>query len=222
MSLTVLLIVGDEDERMRLRRALSGEGWRVLPAGTGKHARRMAAEEDLDVIVAENRLPDERGFQVISAVSEAGSVTISLLRDEDTMERIVGMELGSEYYMSYPVNPKELVARVHQIFRRKEPFAEESIRVRDLEIDPVSVTVRKEGEEIDLSPREFQVLYTLARRPGRVFSRGSLLREVWGEEEYIDERTVNVCVRRLRTKLGDPQIIETVRGFGYRLDPGVE
>jgi DNA-binding response OmpR family regulator len=215
------LIVGDEDERMRLRRALSGEGWRVLPAGTGKHARRLADEENFDVVVAENRLPDERGFQVISAVGKAGSVTISLLRDEDTMERIVGMELGSEYYMSYPVNPRELVARIQQIFRRKDVPVEEGIRVRDLEIDPVSITVHKEGEEISLSPREFQVLYTLARRPGKVFSRGNLLREVWGEEEYIDKKTVNVCVRRLRTKLGDQQIIETVRGFGYRLNPGV-
>jgi len=221
LSLTVLLIVGDEDERMRLRRALSGEGWRVLPAGTGKHARRLADEEDFDVVVAENRLPDERGFQVISAVGKAGSVTISLLRDEDTMERIVGMELGSEYYMSYPVNPRELVARIQQIFRRKDVPVEEGIRVRDLEIDPVSITVHKEGEEISLSPREFQVLYTLARRPGKVFSRGNLLREVWGEEEYIDKKTVNVCVRRLRTKLGDQQMIETVRGFGYRLNPGV-
>jgi DNA-binding response OmpR family regulator len=93
--------------------------------------------------------------------------------------------------------------------------------VGDLEIDPDQVQVLKDGKEILLSPREFKLLHTLARSPGRVFPRTALLRQVWGEEEYIDERTVNVYVQRLRNKLGDnpnaPQLIETVRGFGYRL-----
>ncbi|MGB3682285.1 MAG: winged helix-turn-helix domain-containing protein, partial [Rubrobacteraceae bacterium] len=94
------------------------------------------------------------------------------------------------------------------------------VLVGDLEIDPDQIEVRKGGREVLLSPREFKLLHTLAQSPGRVFQRSTLLRQVWGEDEYIDERTVNVYVQRLRNKLGDnpsqPKLIETVRGFGYR------
>jgi DNA-binding response OmpR family regulator len=140
------------------------------------------------------------------------------------MDRIVGIELGADYYMRSPVNPRELVARVKQILRKRDRAGEgasSKIFVGDLEIDPDQVQVRKGEKEIMLSPREFNLLYTLAKSPGRVFPRASLLRQVWGEDEYIDERTVNVYVQRLRNKLGDsptsPKLIETVRGFGYRL-----
>lgn len=206
-----------------MRRALSGEGWRVVPAGSGSQARQMAERQEFEVAVVDNRLPDERGFQVVSAVQKPGVSTVALLRDEDTMDRIVGIELGADYYMRSPVNPRELVARVKQILRKREYAGESSGRlyVGELEIDPDQVSVRKGEKEIMLSPREFKLLYTLAKSPGRVFPRTALLRQVWGEDEYIDERTVNVYVQRLRNKLGDssaePKLIETVRGFGYRL-----
>jgi DNA-binding response OmpR family regulator len=218
-------VIGDDEERLHLRRALSSEGWRVIPAGSGSQARQMAQRQEFEVAVVDNRLPDERGFQVISAVGKPGVSTVALLRDEDTMDRIVGIELGADYYMRSPVNPRELVARVKQILRKRSSDGGAGsagrIFVGDLEIDPDQVSVRKGGREILLSPREFKLLYTLARSPGRVFPRPALLRQVWGEDEYIDERTVNVYVQRLRTKLGDsstdPKMIETVRGFGYRL-----
>lgn len=222
MSECVLLVIGDDEERLHLRRALSGEGWRVLPAGTGSQARQVAEDQDFGIAVVDNRLPDERGFQVISAVQKPGVSTVALLRDEDTMDRIVGIELGADYYMRSPVNPRELVARVKQIFRKREYAGAATARVLvgDLEIDPDQVEVRKGGREVLLSPREFKLLHTLAQSPGRVFPRSTLLRQVWGEDEYIDERTVNVYVQRLRNKLGDnpaePKLIETVRGFGYR------
>lgn len=222
MSGCVLLVIGDDEERLHLRRALSGEGWRVLPAGTGSQARQVAEDQSFEIAVVDNRLPDERGFQVISAVQKPGVSTVALLRDEDTMDRIVGIELGADYYMRSPVNPRELVARVKQIFRKREYAGAETGRVLigDLEIDPDQIEVRKGGREVLLSPREFRLLYTLAQSPGRVFPRSTLLRQVWGEDEYIDERTVNVYVQRLRNKLGDsssdPKLIETVRGFGYR------
>lgn len=183
----------------------------------------MAEKQEFEVAVVDNRLPDERGFQVVSAVQKPGVSTVALLRDEDTMDRIVGIELGADYYMRSPVNPRELVARVKQILRKREYAGESSGRlyVGELEIDPDQVSVRKGEKEIMLSPREFKLLYTLAKSPGRVFPRTTLLRQVWGEDEYIDERTVNVYVQRLRNKLGDsstdPKLIETVRGFGYRL-----
>lgn len=183
----------------------------------------MAERQEFEVAVVDNRLPDERGFQVVSAVQKPGVSTVALLRDEDTMDRIVGIELGADYYMRSPVNPRELVARVKQILRKREYAGESSGRlyVGELEIDPDQVSVRKGEKEIMLSPREFKLLYTLAKSPGRVFPRAALLRQVWGEDEYIDERTVNVYVQRLRNKLGDssaePKLIETVRGFGYRL-----
>ncbi len=222
MSGSVLLVIGDDEERLHLRRALAGEGWRVLPAGTGSQARQVAEDQSFEIAVVDNRLPDERGFQVISAVQKPGVSTVALLRDEDTMDRIVGIELGADYYMRSPVNPRELVARVKQIFRKREyaGAATGRILVGDLEIDPDQIEVRKGGREVLLSPREFKLLHTLAQSPGRVFPRSTLLRQVWGEDEYIDERTVNVYVQRLRNKLGDsstePKIIETVRGFGYR------
>ncbi|MBA2441114.1 MAG: response regulator transcription factor [Rubrobacter sp.] len=221
--MSVLLVIGDEEERLHLRRALSGEGWRVLPAGTGGQARQISERQGFEIAVVDNRLPDERGFQVISAVRGPGVETVALLRDEDTMDRIVGLELGADYYMRSPVNPRELVARIKQISRKRsaEDSGSGKLYVGELEIDPDRVEVRKDGEEVMLSPREFNLLYTLAQSPGRVFQRGTLLRQVWGEDEYIDERTVNVYVQRLRNKLGDssssPKLIETVRGFGYRL-----
>jgi DNA-binding response OmpR family regulator len=226
LSPSVLLVIGDDEERLHLRRALSGEGWHVLPVGSGAQARQVAAKQDFEIAVVDNRLPDERGFQVISAVQKPNVSTVALLRDEDTMDRIVGIELGADYYMRSPVNPRELVARVKQILRKRSSAGEASgspgrIYVGDLEIDPDQVRVRKGEREIVLSPREFRLLYTLAQSPGRVFPRGTLLRQVWGEDEFIDERTVNVYVQRLRAKLGDnsskPELIETVRGFGYRL-----
>ncbi len=195
----------------------------MLPAGTGVQARNMAESQSFEIAVVDNRLPDERGFQVISAVQKPGVSTVALLRDEDTMDRIVGIELGADYYMRSPVNPRELVARVKQIFRKREYAGDfsEKIHVGDLEIDPEQVEVLKDGKPVLLSPREFKLLHTLAQNPGRVFPRSALLRQVWGEEEYIDERTVNVYVQRLRNKLGDSssesKLIETVRGFGYRL-----
>ena len=224
MSASVLLVIGDDEERLHLRRALAREGWRVIPAGSGAQARQMADRQSFELAVVDNRLPDERGFQVISAVQGPGVSTVALLHDEDTMDRIVGIELGADYYMRSPVNPRELVARVKQILRKRDSAGGDSsgrLYVGDLEVDPDLVEVRKGGREVQLSPREFQLLYTLAKSPGRVFPRGALLRQVWGEDEYIDERTVNVYVQRLRTKLDDrtdePGIIETVRGFGYRL-----
>ena len=221
VSAAVLLVIGDDEERLRLRRVLSGEGWRVIPAGTGAQARQMAERQSFEIAVVDNRLPDERGFGLISSVQGPEVSTVALLRDEDTMDRIVGIELGADYYMRSPVNPRELVARVKQILRKRDRAAggESTGRlyVGDLEIDPDLVEVRKGGREIQLSPREFNLLYTLARSPGRVFPRSALLRQVWGEDEYIDERTVNVYIQRLRAKLGDNGPIETVRGFGYRL-----
>lgn len=218
------MVIGDDEERLHLRRALSGEGWRVIPAGSGAQARQVAQREGFEVAVVDNRLPDERGFQVISAVGKPGVSTVALLRDEDTMDRIVGIELGADYYMRSPVNPRELVARVKQIFRKRELVGDGSsgkVFVGELEIDPDQVSVKKGDREVLLSPREFKLLHTLAQSPGRVFPRAALLRQVWGEDEYIDERTVNVYVQRLRNKLGDnphePELIETVRGFGYRL-----
>lgn len=216
------MVIGDDEERLQLRRALSGEGWRVLPAGTGSQARQVAEDQEFEIAVVDNRLPDERGFQVISAVQKPGVSTVALLRDEDTMDRIVGIELGADYYMRSPVNPRELVARVKQIFRKREyaGAATGKIVAGDLEIDPDQIEVRKSGREVLLSPREFKLLHTMAQSPGRVFQRSALLRQVWGEEDYIDERTVNVYVQRLRNKLDDsssePKMIETVRGFGYR------
>lgn len=196
----------------------------MLPAGSGSQARQMAEKQEFEIAVVDNRLPDERGFQVISAVQKPGVSTVALLRDEDTMDRIVGIELGADYYMRSPVNPRELVARIKQILRKREYASGGSsgrIFVGELEIDPDQISVRKGDREILLSPREFKLLHTLARSPGRVFPRDALLRQVWGEDEYIDERTVNVYVQRLRNKLGDssanPKLIETVRGFGYRL-----
>ncbi|MGF1470844.1 MAG: response regulator transcription factor [Rubrobacteraceae bacterium] len=223
MSEAVLLVIANDEERLHLRRALSGEGWRVLPAGTGGQARNVAESQKFEIAVVDNRLPDERGFQVISAVQKPGVSTVALLRDEDTMDRIVGIELGADYYMRSPVNPRELVARVKQIFRKRESVESfsDKIYVGNLEIDPEQVEVLKDGQPVLLSPREFRLLHTLAQSPGRVFPRPALLRQVWGEDEYIDERTVNVYVQRLRNKLGDsssdPKLIETVRGFGYRL-----
>lgn len=221
-----MLVVGDDEVRSRFQRALSEKGWQVISAGTGAEARKMAARRGYQVAVVDNRLPDERGVEVINSVKSLGVSMVALIRDEDTMIRIAARRLGVDHFLRFPVNPLELVEHILDV--PAEPIAVTTPDGDLLEIDLGLKKVRKGGREVQLTRTEYRLLCTLAERPGHVFERGELLRKVW-DDGYVTERTkrtVNTHIQRLRANLGDdpgkPRLIEAVRGFGYRLRRGEE
>jgi two-component system response regulator MtrA len=143
----------------------------------------------------------------------------------DTVDIVVGLEVGADDYVSKPFELSELVARIRAVLRRRAAVpAAAPLRVRDLEIDPAGHRVRRGGEEVALTATEFRLLLELARRPNQVFTRELLLERVWSYDYLGDSRLVDVAVQRLRAKIeqspAEPELIRTVRGVGYRLDPG--
>jgi two-component system response regulator MtrA len=143
----------------------------------------------------------------------------------DTVDVVVGLELGADDYVTKPFEVAELAARIRAVLRRSAPAAGDGVlRIRDLEIDPAAFRVRKGGEEVALTATELRLLLELARRPNQVFTRELLLELVWNYDYLGDSRLVDVAVQRLRAKVEDdphaPVLVQTVRGVGYRLDPG--
>lgn len=176
-----------------------------------------------DLVILDLMLPGRDGWDICRAVRERGSLPIIMLTARDDHEdRIQGLELGADDYIVKPFNPRELVARVKAVLRRARRYGEPDAVLRrgELTIDGERRRARLAGEPLELTPKEFDLLYMLAGRPGRVFSREELLRDVWGYDYAGSTRTVDVHVQRLRHKLGDsptaPRFIETVHGIGYR------
>jgi two-component system, OmpR family, response regulator RegX3 len=212
-----VLIVEDEQPIAEpLAEGLRREGFEVEWAATG--AAALEADEP-DVVLLDLRLPDMDGLDVcrtIRARSEVPIIIVSARGDEP--DRVVGLELGADDYVVKPFGLRELIARIRAVTRRgKTTAADGAVQVGELEVDPRARRVRLGGRELDLTPKEFDVLVMLARDPGAVVSRRSLLDEVWETSWYGSSKTIDVHVAALRRKLGDPGWIETVRGVGFRL-----
>jgi two-component system phosphate regulon response regulator PhoB/two-component system alkaline phosphatase synthesis response regulator PhoP len=178
-----------------------------------------------DLLILDLMLPDVDGFEVckrLKASEEHGSIPIIMLtaRIEET-DKILGLELGADDYVTKPFSPRELVARVKAVLRRKGPAAiEKTISVGDgLVINLAKHEVAVEGKKIILTPTEFRILHQLASKPGWVFSRDQILDNLWGHEKVVVDRTVDVHIRNLRAKLGSAAgLIKNVRGLGYKLE----
>ena len=246
MAHETILVVDDEPAIVQvIRDRLLGEGFQVRVAGSGE-AALSAAGDPLDLIILDLMLPDLDGFDVLRRLRQQGldlPVIILTARDDD-VDVVVGLELGADDYVVKPFNPRELVARVRAVLRRRAETVALVARVASLEarlpegagqeasgpeaphtglyFDAPARRAWYAGQPLDLRPREYDLLHCLAQHRGQVMSRDALLDWVWGTSEYYDARTVDVHVHRLRQKLAeikpDADPIQTERGIGYRLE----
>jgi len=227
MSAELILLVDDEPSITELARMyLERDGYRIHESADGESALEAAAKHQPALIVLDVMLPKVDGFDVCRRLRSAGNdVSIIMLtaRDED-IDKILGLELGADDYLTKPFNPRELVARVKAILRRsesKKDSDDKPIHRGDLTIDPATREARLASRTLDLRAQEFDLLLTLAESPGRVFSREQLLQLAWGFDYYGQTRTVDVHIAHLRKKLeGGSVKIETVTGVGYKLVTG--
>lgn len=221
----VLLVEDDESIASPLVRGLEREGFSVEHSATGAAALEQVREGDLaDVVLLDLGLPDVDGFDLCRALRADSDVPIIVVTARgDEVDRVVGLELGADDYVVKPFGLRELVARIRAVVRRAVPRAEESgpdVDSQGLAVDRRTRRVTLDGDEISLTPKEFDLLALLVRDPGAVCSRQHILDEVWDPHWYGPTKTLDVHVASLRRKLGDPTWIETVRGVGYRLRAG--
>ena len=224
MSSELILLVDDEPSIIQLSRMyFERDGYRVQEARDGEAALEAITKYHPALIVLDVMLPKLDGFEVCRHLRAKGDQTPIIMltaRDED-IDKILGLELGADDYLTKPFNPRELIARVKAILRRsdgKKQADGKPVHRADLTIDPVSREVSVAGEILDLRTQEFDLLLTLAEQPGRVFTREQLLQLAWGFDFYGQTRTVDVHIAHLRKKLEGSNVkIETVTGVGYKL-----
>jgi len=221
---TVLVVDDEPIVRDVVVRYLERDGFRTLTAADGDAAMALIEEREPSLVVLDVMLPD--GLSLCRWIRGRSSLPVILLtaRGEEA-DRIVGLELGADDYVTKPFSPRELAARVRSVLRRSNGAAppRETIAFGEIELDGVSREARRAGSPIQLTAKEFELLWFLASHPRHVFSRDQLMARVWGYEAAVDTGTVTVHVRRLREKIesdpGRPQHMHTVWGVGYRLDP---
>ncbi|HLY94755.1 MAG TPA: response regulator transcription factor [Gaiellaceae bacterium] len=216
-----ILLVDDEDAVQKLLAfPLEQEGFRVLQARDGEAALASFAQEHVDLVVLDLMLPAIDGLEVCRQLRARSTVPIIMLTArDDELDKVVGLELGADDYITKPFSIREFRSRVRALLRRSALGAQEDGRellsVDGVEIDTTRRTVNAQGTPVDLTYVEFELLKTMASKPGRVFTRAELLVALWGDSAYREQRTIDVHVRHLREKL-DPDLIVTVRGVGYR------
>lgn len=218
---TVVVVEDDPHIADLLDLYLRRDGFRVLLAADGDRGAQLVAQHDPRLVVLDVGLPGATdGFDLCRRLHRDGVPVIMLTARDDEVDRVLGLELGADDYVTKPFSPRELVARVHAVLRRSAhatPLAPPTARIGDIEVDTARHEVRRASIPVALTSREFDLLAHLAAHPGLVLSRRQLLDEVWGAGWVGDERTVDVHVRQLRKKLGDDLPLTTIRNVGYRL-----
>jgi two-component system copper resistance phosphate regulon response regulator CusR len=219
-----ILIVEDEKKTAEyLRKGLTEHGFVVDVAENGEDGLHLALNGEYVLVVLDVMLPDRDGWSVITALREGGSQTpVLFLTARDTVnDKVKGLELGADDYMTKPFAFSEILARVRTILRRGPDRHPDSIRIFDLEVDFLRHKAFRSGKRLDLTPKEFAVLWLLARHQGEVLGRTLISEQVWDINFDSDANVVDVAIRRLRRKVDDPfpeKLIHTVRGVGYVLE----
>ena len=217
------LLIVDDDERIRglLQKFLARNGFLVSAARDAAHARRILAGLEFDLIVMDVMMPGEDGLSLCKKVRQHSVIPIIMLTAKAEEEnKIIGLEAGADDYVIKPFSPRELTARIRAVLRRGPlEHPDGTITLKDLVIDTASQRVSIAGEPIKLGPLEYRLLCFFITHKERVYNRDELLTHVWGGDAYLDERTVDVLVRRLRKQLtphGYDSLIQTIHGSGYR------
>jgi DNA-binding response OmpR family regulator len=220
-----ILLVDDENSIVEsLRYALEKEGYEVVGASDGAEALRLARSASPDLVLLDIMLPGMSGFEVCRSLRKESSVPILMLTARsDEPDRVVGLDLGADDYITKPFSMREVLARVRAALRRSQPGATtaEVLHVGDVAMDLVRHEVRVSDKPLRLPLRQFDVLRAFLANPGRVLTRTALLQQVWGYDFYGEDRTVDVHIRWLRRNLeeaGSRVAIETIRGVGYKLE----
>jgi DNA-binding response OmpR family regulator len=228
--MTTILLVEDATDLARvIERELEAAGYNVVHAADGVQALEMHARHQPDLVILDWMLPRLDGLEVLRQIRQGSPIPVLMLtaRDEEA-DRVIGLEVGADDYLTKPFSMRELIARVRVLLRRIERVqqilqadrgsAETVLTYGPLRLDPEAYCATLDGERLDLTPTEFELLHLLLRNPGRAFSRNYLLDAVWGETYVTGDRSVDNAILRLRRKLGRlGEAIETVWGVGYRL-----
>ncbi len=223
MAKTILIVDDTSSLRKMVQSYLSQEGFRVLTAADGQEALILARQEKPDLIILDLMMPEMGGFDFLRAYSKDGSAAIIVLTAKlEEHDKVLGLELGADDYMTKPFSPRELAARVRAVLRRSSKNLAEPdlLRAHDVVLDRNGRIVTVAGKRIELTPSEFDLLATFMLAPGHVFSRLDLLDRLQGHAYEGYERTIDVHIRNLRSKIEsdtrNPRYIETVFGVGYR------
>ena len=216
---TILLVEDEADIASLVQTYLERDGFRVVWATRGTEGLHALEQHDVRLAILDLQLPDTDGFDVCRAIRSYSRLPVVMLtaRDEE-IDRVTGLELGADDYLTKPFSPRELVARVHAVLRRAEPESDhDTLLAGDVVLNRQSRTAAVDGADVELTSREFELVWHLAERPGVVVSRERILERVWGLSFPGGTRTVDVHVGQLRRKLDRPDLIRTVRGSGYKL-----
>jgi DNA-binding response OmpR family regulator len=218
-----ILVVDDDNNICDLIEIyLQKEGYKVYKAHNGKEALKVFGEKQIDIIVLDVMMPQMDGYEVLKELRKNSQIPVLMLTAKgETFDRVLGLELGADDYMVKPFEPKELIARIRAVLRRYKPQTQKrAIEFTNLIIDADSYIVVYKEKEVEMPPKEFELLYFLCSNPNKVFTRDQLLYEVWGYDYPGDSRTVDVHVKRIREKLSDENEwqIKTVWGVGYKFE----
>lgn len=222
-----LLVVDDEwNMRNLLRIYLTKNGFAVTEARNGHEALSLVEQQDFDLIILDIMMPDMEGWEVCKKIRETKQIPILMLTARtDTKDKVYGLNIGADDYLVKPFEPEEMIARVFALLRRANISEmtnrqEKKISFGELMIDPAGRQVWVNDQPIDFTPKEFDVLHLLAKNPGHVFSREKLLQQIWGDDYFGDERTVDTHVKNIREKVRKAGLsyvpIQTVWGVGYK------
>ena len=217
-----VLIADDEPDILEiLKYNLIVEGYEVITAKDGDEALDKARRNQPDLVVLDVMMPRKTGVEVCQLMRAQPmfkeTLIIFLTAVNDESSQIRGLETGADDYVSKPISPKVFISRVNALFRRLNKKESKPLEIRNLKIDPERFMIQVDGKDIVLAKKEFELLYLLAQKPGRVFLRNEILNQVWGNDVIVGDRTIDVHIRKIRQKLGI-DCITTVKGVGYKFD----
>ena len=226
MEYTILVADDEKEIRELLRLYLENAGYKVVEAEDGQGALDLLRSQEIDLCLLDIMMPKKDGYHVLQELRKESNIPVVILSAKDAdSEKILGLNLGADDYMSKPFNPLEAVARVNSNIRRFHSLGtgeviKEVLKVKDLELDVDACVLTQEGKVIDLTSVEYKIMELFMKHPGKVFTKQQIYEYGWGEEFIVADNNIMVCISKLRDKLSeDPTAyIKTIRGLGYRLE----